>query len=106
MALGFPDELYDRVFKPADASGQPKAKSPYEISTLYYRELQLSEKFSMTLEQWSNVDRIEHKARLYYVILQSEKEKYSEEQSRRKAEMEHKAAADRPRVVDTSGIRR
>ena len=86
MALGFPDELYEKYFlanPKAEASPNPLS----DFATPFYIEVELASEMQLSLEQWSKIPSMERKLRLYHRILKNEKEKFAIAEQERQAKM-------------------
>jgi hypothetical protein len=100
--LGFPDELYEKIFNPPPGGNQPL--SPYASNTKLFLEMEAATQRSLkSLKEWGQIPRWERKLWVYFLLLKNEKESYqmkkAEEDGKAKAEMERKARENAPKVA-------
>jgi len=85
IALGFPDELYEKVFNDPRASVNP---DPYKVMTPLSYDMSLCKDIGLSLDYFHSLPRLEQRAWRLWFILENEKQKRAEEEAKKKAAME------------------
>jgi len=105
--LGFPDDLYDKIFGESKALSASRV-SLYETSTTLFNELDLATEMGWSLAEYNTkLDWAQRKMKLYHKILKNEKEHYQLDKAKREQDLERERQTNAPQEVrrDRPGVK-